>query len=184
MKKGDLKKQSIIEKMAEYILLNGIQKVSLRILAKAIGTSDRMLMHYFKDKEELLTAVLTYISDSFLEILKANQTEKMPMQILIPFLYQAMKNEMIRPYIRLWLELAALAAHKEEPYYTIGREIYTSYINWIYLAIQVEKEEDKEHISAITLAIVEGFVFLDALDHDATILKAIEGLDKIICSKS
>ncbi|MEI7474486.1 MAG: TetR/AcrR family transcriptional regulator [bacterium] len=176
MKKFELKKLIIIKIIGEYILENGIKNASLKNLADAAKTSDRMLLHYFKDKEEMLTLTLTYITENFINLLEKTRTEKMPFYSLIPYLYKEMKETQIKPYIKLWIELIALSSKKEEPFYSISRQICNSFISWINTAIQVNNEEEKDQVSAIALATIEGFVILDALDYDCQIIKAIEGI--------
>ena len=48
--------------MADHLLAAGLTGVNLRALAAAAGTSDRMLLYYFTDKDELLAATLACIA--------------------------------------------------------------------------------------------------------------------------
>ena len=45
------KRAALIDKLADHVLADGLLHASLRPLAKAVGTSDRMLLYYFKDKD-------------------------------------------------------------------------------------------------------------------------------------
>src|SRR3954451_18113224 len=47
----------------DYVLENGIIGLSLRPLAAAIGTSDRMLLYHFRDKDDLVATVLRVSND-------------------------------------------------------------------------------------------------------------------------
>ena len=58
MTKPDTRRAAILERIADHILANGLSASSLRPLAKAAGTSDRMLLYYFADKAEIITAAL------------------------------------------------------------------------------------------------------------------------------
>lgn len=62
MRKADTRRQQILERLADHVLAHGMQAASLRPLAAAAGTSDRMLLHYFADKEELITATLALVA--------------------------------------------------------------------------------------------------------------------------
>lgn len=174
MKKGELRKQEIQEKMANHILINGLQSGSLRSLAQAAGTSDRMLLHYYQDKEELMTEVLTQISDNLITILEQARTVPIPFNQLVPHLYQLIKNPVVKPYIQLWLELIARASKKEEPYYSIAKQIGNSFIQYCSELIQADDEE-KEKLAPLTFIIVEGIAMLDAIDFEPNINKALEG---------
>ncbi|MEM7525681.1 MAG: TetR family transcriptional regulator, partial [Pseudomonadota bacterium] len=50
------KREALLDALADAVLANGLDAASLRPLAKAVGTSDRMLLYYFADKTALLTA--------------------------------------------------------------------------------------------------------------------------------
>ncbi|MGK0701359.1 TetR/AcrR family transcriptional regulator [Priestia flexa] len=113
MKKGEKRKNQIVQDISIYILENGVQTATLRNLAEAASTSDRMLMHYFRDKEELLTVALNSITDEFITILDSARTEQKNFVDLLPYLREMMKHPGIKPYIKLCLELAAIAAKKK-----------------------------------------------------------------------
>jgi AcrR family transcriptional regulator len=47
--------------VVEYVIANGVQDLSLRALATAIGTSHRMLLYHFGSKDQLLVEVVREI---------------------------------------------------------------------------------------------------------------------------
>ena len=49
-----MSRETLLPLLAAYVLENGLADVSLRPLAKAAGTSDRMLLYHFGSKEELV----------------------------------------------------------------------------------------------------------------------------------
>ena len=179
MKKGERRKSELTEKMVEYILAHGIHSASLRNLAKAAGTSDRMLLHYFKDKEELLTVVLSTISKQLILMLDHTEMEQKTFSHMVRYLYQMMKDPEIKPYMKLWLELIATASKKEDPYYPIAREIGNHFYEFYKETIKVEEGEDQERMAALALVMVEGVALLESLDFDEHILLAIEGLEGV-----
>ena len=46
------RREAAIERMADHLLAEGLGAATLRPLAAAAGTSDRMLLYYFTDKDE------------------------------------------------------------------------------------------------------------------------------------
>lgn len=179
MKKGEKRKNELIEGMSSYILLNGIQSASLRNLAKATDTSDRMLLHYFKDKEELLTVVLSSISKKLMLMLDNAEIEKRSFSSIVGYLYQMMKEPEISPYMKLWLELISIASKKEDPFYPIAKEICNSFYEFYKEVIQVEEGVTREQMAALALIVVEGIALLESIDCDHLILEAIEGIKKL-----
>lgn len=173
MKKFDLKKHAILEVLSKYILENGIKIASLRNMAEAASTSDRMLLHYFKDKEEIMTLTLAFITEKFIEILEKTRVKKMSFKDLMPYLYGSIKTIELKPYIRLCLELISLSANKDEPYYSIARQIGDTFYEWIDKAIIIKDHNEREEILSMALVTVEGFVVLNALGFDCRIEKAM-----------
>ena len=54
----DQRRQSFVDKAAELFASEGFHKSSISSLAKACGTSEAALYHYFSSKEEILHAVM------------------------------------------------------------------------------------------------------------------------------
>ncbi|MCX4515120.1 TetR/AcrR family transcriptional regulator [Streptomyces sp. NBC_01619] len=56
---ADLEKRTdLLRRVREYVARNGLVDLSLRPLARALGTSDRMLLYYFGSKERLVAEAL------------------------------------------------------------------------------------------------------------------------------
>lgn len=176
MKKGEIKRNEVIEVLAAYILSNGLKEISLRQLASAANTSDRMLIHYFKDKDAILKLVLTRITEDFIRLLEQTKTEPMPFAMLMQFLIMAMNQETMKPYIHLSMELIALAFLQEEPFMAIIQEISDAFYSWIYSAIKVKKESDRESQSAQALVMIEGILLLDGIKRSNRIEPALSAI--------
>lgn len=177
MNKADARREEMLEKLADHVLAHGLQGASLRPLAAAAGTSDRMLLHYFANKEELLTAILTLVNRRQVAMLDAAQAKDIPFESLLHLLAGMLKDPQVQPYLRLWLELAALAAGGEEPHRTVARKIGDDFYTWIAAALHVEREEDRQPMASLALVTLEGLVLLDALGLDDNIAAALQGLE-------
>ena len=55
---GSARREQLLERAYEYVLVNGLTGVSLRPLAAAIGSSPRVLLFLFGSKDELVRALL------------------------------------------------------------------------------------------------------------------------------
>jgi AcrR family transcriptional regulator len=52
------KRRDLLDRVRAYVVRNGLADLSLRPLARALGTSDRMLLYYFGSKERMVTEAL------------------------------------------------------------------------------------------------------------------------------
>src|SRR5215468_1320485 len=94
------RREAAIERMAEYVLSEGLGAATLRPLAAAAGTSDRMLLYYFADKDELLAATLDRIAARM--IVQLNRAipaaPRRPFPILLKKVWAAVASENLRPF--------------------------------------------------------------------------------------
>lgn len=60
---GTDSRQALLDKAVAYYSTHGVRDTSLRTLASAIGTSQRMLHYHFGSREDVLAAVLASICD-------------------------------------------------------------------------------------------------------------------------
>jgi len=51
----------LLERVAEYVVANGVSELSLRPLGAAVGVSPRTLLYHFGSKEAIVTAVFGYL---------------------------------------------------------------------------------------------------------------------------
>ncbi|MBN2695698.1 TetR/AcrR family transcriptional regulator [bacterium] len=179
MKKGELKKKLITELMANYILLNGLQNASLRNLAIASNTSDRMLLHYFLDKNELLEYVLNKISNDFISLLDNFKLKKMVLIDFFPYFKEIINNSEIQKYIKLWIELISLSSREILVFRKIGQKICESFLDWIKSHIIIENQDNDRLTPFLILAIMEGIVFIDALGYKHEITHILDRLSSI-----
>jgi AcrR family transcriptional regulator len=176
MRNGAPQRKVLLEKIADHLLAQGLEGASLRPLAAAAGTSDRMLLYYFADKDALLTAALNLIVERLQEVLSQGTHEEMPFSLLIPHLAQVIRDPHIRPYLRLWLELMTFAARNEEPFTMIARQISDDFLTWFSSMLMIEMEEDRIPLAALAMAIVDGLILFDTIGADMKIQNALAGI--------
>ncbi|MEO1305231.1 MAG: TetR/AcrR family transcriptional regulator [Pseudomonadota bacterium] len=158
------KRSDLIDKLADEVLQTGLLNASLRPLAKAVGTSDRMLLYYFKDKDELIAAVLDRFAARITLILdQSAPPEPLPLDVLAPALIEQMNSDAFWPYLRLWLETAALAAGGDPLYKTCGERIGRGFVTWGAGQLAAESDAHRKRDAAKLLVQVEGSVLLRSL---------------------
>ena len=155
--------------------MHGLQESSLRQIAADIGTSDRMLLHYFSDKQELMNAALHLIAQRMMDILNASQTGQVPYETLLYHFAEMIQQPEIRNYLRIWLELIAMST-SQESYRIITQQISERFYEWIAALLQVDQESERAPKAALAFATIEGFVLLDAQGAGHKIELAMESL--------
>ena len=116
----------LLDKTAAYILENGVADLSLRPLAKAIGTSARMIVYHFGSRERLiesaLKTILGRIQKDFIESQRS----------VLDFWNWALRPKN-QPYVRLIFEVHGLAPRNPRMY---GGYVRGAIASWKSILIQ------------------------------------------------
>ena len=124
-----------------------------------------MLLYYFADKDELLSATLEHVASRLARILDGTGQDRtpLPFSTLLAEVWASVRTPDLQPYMRLWLELAASAARSQEPYRAIAGRIADGFLAWTAERLHVEREADRAPQAALLLATVDGLALLDAV---------------------
>ena len=125
------RRAAIVERLADHVVINGLSASSLRSLAKAARTSDRMLLYYFKDKADIVAATLACVSSRLVRVMDERAvTTPRPLGQLRRELAAILLDESLWPYMRLWLELASLSAHGDMLFRTMSEQVARGFLAW------------------------------------------------------
>lgn len=172
--KPDTRRADIIQRLTTYVLAEGLSASSLRPLAKAAGTSDRMLLYYFKDKSEIITAVLEQISAQLVAMIgDRTATEPMPVDALRRKLAGVLFEDALWPYMRIWLEVASRAAMGDPYYRAVGEQIGRGFLEWGKMQLRSDNDAQREIDAARLLVSIEGMLFLKSIGLDDVNAKAL-----------
>ncbi len=159
---GD-RRQILLEQLADHMLAHGLGGTSLRPVAAALGTSDRMLLYYFSTKAELVAATLETVAARLQRVLEEHTAgAPRPAGQLARELPALMTGEALWPYMRLWLEIAARAAAGDATCRTVGEAIGRGFLDWI--GARIETTDDKRAQQAALLAqLIDGAMLFHAV---------------------
>jgi AcrR family transcriptional regulator len=164
--KPDIRRAEIIERLTDHVLAQGLSASSLRPLAQAAGTSDRMLLYYFKDKSEIITAVLQLISARLVSMLGERAApEPMPIDDLRRQFADILFVEDLWPYMRIWLEVASKAA--------MGEQIGRGFLEWGKAQLKSDNDAQRDIDAARLLVSIEGMLVLRSLGLDDVVATAL-----------
>lgn len=154
----------MLQAMALHVLDNGLSDASLRPLAKAAGTSDRMLIYHFGNKEALIGALLDYLAQAY----SAALDEAMPggragsRAECVQLIAVATRGPKFAPYLALWWQIVAEAARGNETYLSAGQGIMRTLLQWVVEFVP-QGDGDAAGTARQVLALVEGAQMLDAI---------------------
>jgi AcrR family transcriptional regulator len=175
LEKPDDRRSSMLDNLANFVLTEGLSAASLRPLAKAAGTSDRMLLYYFSDKAEIVTATVGRISERLACVLADSIGEPLPLDRLRRKLFELLSAENLWPYMRLWLEIASLSAKGDPFYRAVGEQIARGFLAWGAAQLDSVSPEAREADAARLLVAIEGMMLLKSVGLDDVCEKAVDG---------
>jgi len=152
-----------VDRLAKHLLTTGLAEASVRQLAAAADVSDRMLLYYFEDKNDALSAAFEKIGVDFVEILEAavpGDQAYSPAELIAATAELTLARKS-KPYFRIWTETVALAARGEAPYDTVARTIAEGFLIWIEGRHKGNDPKLKRANAAMILAMIDGLALLE-----------------------
>lgn len=164
MTKSADRRSIILDKLADYVLSEGLSASSLRPLAKAAGISDRMLLYYFRDKAEVIAATLERISLRLVTLMsERTAATPLPFEELRAKLQAIVLADEFWPYMCVWLEVAAMAARNDPLYRVVGERIGRGFLEWGKSQLCSATPEAQEVEAARLFVTLEGSVVLKSI---------------------
>src|ERR1043165_4261762 len=145
----------LLQSCLTYFLRHGVANLSLRPLAGAVGTSARMLLHYFGSKEALIAEVMDQVQrrlqDSFKELLAGSGgLQRNP----LPKFWKILSRKENQPSLRLLFEIQMLALQNPRRY---RRYLARSSATWRVLIEQALPAKRSNPINAtLHNAVIDG----------------------------
>lgn len=165
--------------MADHVLAEGLAGASLRPLAKAAGISDRMLLYYFEDKEEVLALTLMTIAGRLHAALADAAPVRKPLEQLAPELWSVLQSPEMRPVMALWLEISAAAARGQAPFAAVSGQIADGFVAWVDARLEAPAGVDRSALAALVLGTLDGLVMLSGVGRDTLAQRAVEAWPRL-----
>jgi AcrR family transcriptional regulator len=122
------RREELAEAATDYALEHGLIGLSLRPLAQALGTSDRMLLYHFDDKDDLVATILRRTVSRSAQSLRELPTPR-DVRSAVLELWRAVTTGPQERCQRLYVEAAALGLFGREPYATTVRETNAEWVS-------------------------------------------------------
>jgi len=121
MTRDTARRADLARAATDYALAHGLVGLSLRPLAAAIGTSDRMLLYHFSGKDDLLATMLRESNDRSVAAIRELPPAE-GVREAVRQLWAAVTSPTLDRCQRMYVEAAALGLLGREPYATVVRE--------------------------------------------------------------
>ena len=157
MNAKNLSRETLLPLLCAHILEHGLSGASLRPLAKAAGTSDRMLIYHFGNKETLISEILEYIAGIYAAALNAG----------VERVLEKLGDPALKPFLALWWEIIAGSARGESGYEIAAERMMSRLLEWLE-AHMPEDDPDPIGGARYLLTLIEGTQLLRTIGHANT----------------
>lgn len=113
-------REDLLERATDYVLAHGLIGLSLRPLAAAIGTSDRMLIYHFQNRDALVSAVVARTNERAMAAVAALPGAP-SIRSGVNRLWAAYGTEPLSSCLDVYCQAAATGLIGQEPYLTDAR---------------------------------------------------------------
>ena len=153
-------REAFLRGAVAHVQAGGVATLSLRPLAAALGTSDRMLLYYFGSRDALVHAVLERAGAGLLGALdEALPAGRVPPADLLAALWAVAGSGAAEPALRLYVEVLGLAAARSEPFATSARRLAQAWLAALVERLDVA-EAARGEAAAGVLATLDGLLLL------------------------
>ena len=122
------RRDQLAEQATDYVLEHGIAGLSLRPLAAALATSDRMLVYHFGSKDALVAEVIERSNDRSVAVLRGLDAARSPRAAVLA-LWRTWHHPVVDRCLRVYAQSAALGLLGGEPYLSAARRANATWTN-------------------------------------------------------
>lgn len=98
------RRDALLARVLDEVARNGLADRSLRDVARAVGTSHRMLLYHFGSRDGLVAAIVAAVEAAQRETLRELAADADSPAQLIRELWTRVSSEELRPFVRLFFE--------------------------------------------------------------------------------
>lgn len=164
-----MSKDSLLPLLAEHVLAHGLGNASLRPLARAAGTSDRMLIYHFGTKEQLLVDLLAHLAEVYAAALDAalGETRAASRAEVVARILALAEAPGMQAFLHLWWEIVAGSARDLPGFRPAARGMARRLLEWLETQMPAA-DPDPGAGARYLLTVIEGALMLAAVGHGET----------------
>ena len=135
------RRERLLGRIVDYVLEHGIADLTLRRLADAVGSNNRMLLYYFASREEIIVAALNAAETRFpgmQAFLVGVDDPAVPLDTRLHAAWATIADPANLPFHRLFFQVFGLAGFEQERYADLLGTIGTEWADHVAAAIAAE----------------------------------------------
>jgi len=177
------RRQALAEGATDYVLEHGLIDLSLRPLAAALGTSDRMLLYHFTDKYDLVATVLRVSNDRSVKGIRDLKPSPDVRRAVID-LWAAMSTPEQARCQRLYVEAAAMGVLGTEPFATVVAEANDVWLGTLadHLVASGMRKSHARRAARLVEAAFMGLQLDEPLEEPAEVRRSVRDLADAVTS--
>lgn len=175
-KKPPMSKESLLPLLMAHVLANGLGQASLRPLAQAAGTSDRMLLYHFGTKENLISELLAHIAAVYAQALDMafSSIERPTTRAeLLSHIIALSSDPAMHPFQMLWWEIVSGSGRELPGFRSAAQAMMAQLLVWLE-ARMPEGDPDPAGGARYLMTLNEGALMLRVVGHDETARTGLE----------
>lgn len=156
-------KEQILARTIEYLLEFGVSGLSLRPLAKKIGTSDRMILYYFKSKDLLVQEAVEQLAEMMVSQIhqRCEASDLKSPGDFVACVWDAFVDLGSRPLAVLFLELDLMSLRDPSAFGEIGKFLMGEWSKVVKTNLTLlvgEKKKDVQAIEALSAELLGAII--------------------------
>ena len=161
MNSAPSRKDQLLQEIVDYVYDRGVSDLSLRPLARHLGTSARMLVYHFESRDQMLAEALRAARARQYEMLGEWNREGASMPELARRYWGWAASEANRPYIRLFFEVFGLAVQGRPGTEGILPAVSGEPVDVFMSALGASSlpREQAEQLVRLAIAVIRGLLF-------------------------
>lgn len=168
--------QELRDAIVQYLIKHGLSDLSLRPLAKAVGSSPRVLLYYFGSKEKLVIEVVKQIRQQ--QLAAYGEVNPPTFADACQIIWKRMTAPDSEPVFRLYFEIYGIALRHPQLYRDFLRDTVEDWLTLIADPLSREGYQSSESraFATILVAGLRGFMLDYCTTHDRRRLDRAVGL--------
>lgn len=161
-------RETLLPLLANHVLEHGLAGASLRPLARAAGTSDRMLIYHFGSKEGLVSALLLHLSDIYATTLDTAfpQGRAASRRDCAATVLAVTAQAEFQPFMRIWWDIVAGCSAGDGDFLAAAGAMIDRLLLWVEEHLPAQDPDPRQGAREV-MAVIEGAMMLRAVGRAA-----------------